>query len=117
MELVKKIYEVTSGFPGNEIYGLTSQMKRAAVSIPSNIAEGATRKSTKEYIQFLYISAGSSSELETQVDIAKMLGFIKDDQMYTTLIDLIQSTRMMLMKLIQSLKKDDNSQFSGIRDQ
>jgi four helix bundle protein len=65
MDLVVKVYQITKLFPDTEKYGLTSQMRRAAVSIPSNITEGAARKGDKEFIQFLYISIGSLSELET----------------------------------------------------
>jgi four helix bundle protein len=65
MDLVVKVYQITKLFPDTEKYGLSSQMRRAAVSIPSNIAEGAARKGDKEFIQFLYISIGSLSELET----------------------------------------------------
>ncbi len=78
--LVKKTYELTSVFPKEEMYGLTSQIRRAAVSIPSNIAEGAARNSTKEFIQFLYIALGSCAELDTQLIIAKELGYIKETQ-------------------------------------
>lgn len=78
--LVKKIYELTSVFPKEEIYGLTSQIRRAVVSIPSNIAEGAARNSRKEFIQFLYIALGSCAELDTQLIIAKELGYINECQ-------------------------------------
>ena len=71
--LVKEIYHVTSQFPKDEIYGLSSQMRRAVVSIPSNIAEGYSRNSTKDYAHFLRIAYGSSTELETQTIIAKDL--------------------------------------------
>ncbi|PJC75307.1 MAG: hypothetical protein CO012_03670 [Syntrophobacterales bacterium CG_4_8_14_3_um_filter_49_14] len=67
MELVKEIYRVTRDFPKEEIYGLVSQMRRAAVSIPSNISEGAARGGDREFIQFLIIARGSLSELETQL--------------------------------------------------
>ena len=76
IELVEKIYKGTNGFPREEIYGITSQMRRASVSIPSNIAEGAARNSGKEFIQFLYISLGSLSELETQVIIVNKIGYL-----------------------------------------
>ena len=73
IELVKETYKLTNDFPRDEIYGLVSQMRRAAISIPSNIAEGYSRKSLKEYLQFLRISYGSGAELETQIIISKDL--------------------------------------------
>jgi len=76
MELVKEIYRVTRDFPKEEIYGLVSQMRRAAVSIPSNISEGAARGGDREFIQFLIIARGSLSELETQLLISKDLGYL-----------------------------------------
>ena len=75
MDFVADVYALTKGFPKEEIYGLTSQIRRAAVSIPSNIAEGAARNSTKEFIQFLYIALGSAAESETQLLIAERLGY------------------------------------------
>ena len=78
MELAKEIYLLTSNFPKEEIYGLSSQMRRASVSIPSNIAEGAARNSDKEFARFLYISLGSLSELDTQIILSKDLGFINE---------------------------------------
>lgn len=88
MDLVVKVYQITQLFPDAEKFGLTSQMRRSAVSIPSNIAEGAARKGDKELIQFLYISIGSLSELETQYLIALRLGFItKDDVLEFQMIE------------------------------
>lgn len=75
--LVQQIYKATGVFPKHEIYGLTSQMRRAAVSIPSNISEGAARQTKKELINFLHIARGSLSELDTQLDIALNLGYIE----------------------------------------
>ncbi|WP_281238866.1 MULTISPECIES: four helix bundle protein [Flavobacterium] len=80
MDLVESIYTLTQRFPDVEKYGLTSQMRRAAVSIPSNIAEGAARKGNKELLQFLYIAIGSLSELETQYLIAIRLTFIEKEE-------------------------------------
>jgi len=86
MEMVTEIYRLTRNFPKEEMYGLVSQMRRAAVSIPSNIAEGQGRQSKGEFRQFLGIARGSYAELETQIEIAKNLGFLTipnpiDDQL------------------------------------
>ncbi len=75
IDFVVIVYQLTKKFPKEELYGLTSQMRRAAISIPSNIAEGAARKTNKENIQFLYIALGSLSELETQFIIAEKLKY------------------------------------------
>jgi four helix bundle protein len=102
LDLVINIYELTSNFPSDEKFGLTSQIKRAAVSIPSNIAEGAARQSNKEFIRFLYMSLGSAAEVETQLEIARRLGFIKNE---IDVSDKIVFIKRMLIKLIESLKK------------
>ena len=102
MELVKEIYRVTQEFPKEEIYGLVSQMRRAAVSIPSNIAEGAARTGTKEFLQFLSISRGSLSEVETQLLIAKSLGYIKNQEHVLEQIDKVFG---LLGGLINSLRE------------
>jgi four helix bundle protein len=88
MDLVETIYKLTQKFPESEKFGLTSQMRRCAVSIPSNIAEGAARKGDKELIHFLHIALGSLSELETQYLIAMQLAFIeKEDIIEEQMID------------------------------
>ena len=78
IKLVKDVYAVSKGFPAEEMYGLTSQIRRAAVSIPSNIAEGAARASNRELIRYLYISLGSLAEVETQLIIAIELSYIQE---------------------------------------
>jgi four helix bundle protein len=79
MAIVLDIYRLTKSFPSEEKFGLVSQMRRAAVSVPSNIAEGNGRKSDKEFQQFLIIARGSLCELETQIIISKNLGFVSED--------------------------------------
>jgi four helix bundle protein len=101
IELVKETYLVTKAFPTEERYGLTQQMRRAAISVPSNIAEGAARKSSKEFIQFLYIALGSLTELETQFIISKELDFIDSNEAY---LKMIKSIKVMLRGLIRSLE-------------
>src|SRR3954470_11986724 len=76
--LCKNIYELTERFPQREIYGISSQMRRAAVSIPSNIAEGRSRRTRKDFIHFLHISYRSAAELETQLVISKQLSFSEE---------------------------------------
>ncbi len=74
IEIVKDVYRLTAGFPQHELYGLTGQMRRSSISIPSNIAEGFRRQHNKEFKQFLHVSLGSCAELETQTTITKELG-------------------------------------------
>ena len=78
MDLVENIYKLSSEFPKDELYGLTSQIRRASISIPSNIAEGSARNGNKEFIQFLYIALGSTSEVETQLIIAQRLKYLEN---------------------------------------
>jgi four helix bundle protein len=85
IDLTVDVYRLTTGFPKHEIYGLSSQMQRAAVSIPSNIAEGHARDSTKEYLHHLSIAAGSQAELETQLIIAGRLGYLTETQVADSL--------------------------------
>jgi len=101
--LVDSIYKVTKSFPNDELYSLTNQMRRAAVSIPSNIAEGAARGSKNEFIQFLYIALGSLSELETQVIIADRLGYLTGPDKLSENIEVI---RKLINGLTYSLKRD-----------
>ena len=100
MTLVVVVYRATEDFPKHEIYGLTSQIRRATVSIPSNIAEGAGRKGNKEFIRFLYIALGSLSEVETQLEIAFRLKYLQEAETITQRIYFI---RKMLSNLIKSL--------------
>ena len=87
MQLVKSIYELTAAFPAEERHGLAQQMRRAAVSIPSNIAEGAGRNGAKEFLNFIGIARGSLAELETQLQLAVMLNFASPDHVAFELSD------------------------------
>jgi len=102
IEVVKNIYILTKKFPKEELYGLTSQMRRSAISIPSNIAEGFRRYHNKEYKQFLYIALGSCAELETQIIIASELEYINETNK-TELIEKIKYICRMTVKLINKL--------------
>jgi four helix bundle protein len=97
-----EVYRVTRKFPKEEIYGLTSQVRRSAVSIPSNIAEGYGRKTTREYIQSLYIAYGSNCELETQILLSGDLGFIGKEDLLGLQKE-IGDVERMLKGLINSL--------------
>lgn len=106
MDLVQKVYQDTNAFPSNETYGLVSQIRRSAVSIPSNIAEGSSRSYAKEFIQFLYIAQGSLSELDTQLIISTRLGFISNYETYEVSFKQIRS---MISGLIKSLQSKQNA--------
>lgn len=103
MDLVESIYKATTSFPNTEVYGLTSQLRRAAVSIPSNIAEGQGRNTTRDFLHFLSVAQGSLRELETQVLIAQRLGYIKTPE-GTTLMDVTSEVGRLLSGLCNSLQ-------------
>ena len=102
-QLCLDIYKITKTFPKEERYGLTSQIRRAAVSVPSNIAEGYGRKTTPDYIRFLYTAYGSNCELETQILLTGDLGYIKSEQFHKVQKALAEVERM-LKALIKSLE-------------
>ena len=102
--LVLEIYKATKNFPSEEKFGLTSQIRRAAVSIPSNIAEGYARRYLKQYIQFLYIAYSSGAELETQLMLSKDLEYLMEER-FRNLIEKYYEVERMLMALIKSLEK------------
>jgi four helix bundle protein len=102
MDLAQEVYRLTRDFPKEEIYGLTNQIRRAAVSIPSNLAEGAARAGNKEFLHFLHVARGSASELETQLFLAIKLGYLRDS---VDLLALLSSTRRLINGLIRSLKE------------
>ena len=103
-QLALKIYRFTNNFPKTEIYGLVSQMRRAAISIPANIAEGYRRKNRKEYIQFLNIAFGSAGELETQISLSHDLEMLHEND-FIELQCLNEDVSKLLYKLIKSLKQ------------
>jgi len=106
IELVKEIYVLTRGFPDQERYGLISQMRRAAVSVPSNIAEGQARHTTREFIQFISHAEGSLAELDTQVRVSIELGFCKGamSERTASVLQLAEELRRMLNSLRRRLE-------------
>ena len=106
-DLAINIYKVTACFPPNEHFGLVSQMRRAAVSICSNLAEGAARGTTKEYLRFVYVAKGSAAELEAQIDLAAALGFVKNN-VADNLVKDVEEVLRMLSGLIHSLTTNTN---------
>jgi len=109
MALVTGVYRRTQSFPQVEMYGLVSQMRRATVSVPSNIAEGFGRHSTSEYVRFLQISISSLFELETQLEIAHNLGYLGHED-YAALENECREVERMLSALIASLRKHKGGQ-------
>ncbi len=103
MQLVQEIYLATSRFPQSELFGLTSQMRRAAIAIPSNIAEGKKRKTRKDFLHFLRIADGSAAELETQIIIAKKL-FSQVN--FANTEGLLEEVQKMLVTIIKKLSID-----------
>ena len=101
VELVELVYQVTAAFPREEVFGLTSQMRRAAVSVPSNIAEGAARRGTRELLHSLSIASGSLSELDTHIELAAKVDFLKErapvdakvDEVFALLVGLAESLK------------------------
>ncbi|MEA3438295.1 MAG: four helix bundle protein [Thermodesulfobacteriota bacterium] len=104
-EVVVMVYQMTTEFPREELYGLTSQIRRAAVSVPSNIVEGCTRDSQADYLRFLYIAFGSLRELHYQLSLSKRLGFLRNQD--SSLVEAkIVETEKVLNGLIRSLRDD-----------
>ncbi len=104
IDLVTTIYKITEGFPNEEKYGLVDQIRRSAVSLPSNISEGAARAHNKEFLQFIYIALGSLSELETQLIISKNLSFLNTDN-FEQVVNRMNVIRSQLFGLIRYLKQ------------
>lgn len=116
MEVAKLTYELTRSFPREELFGLTSQMQRSAVSIPSNIAEGNGRDSNPEFERFLKIATGSACELQTQAELALNFGYISEDNQIK-LNNLIESTLKMIYALRKTLnapKQPQNTNTNGV---
>jgi four helix bundle protein len=108
MDLVESVYRMTDGFPRQETYGLTSQMRRAVVSIPSNTAEGQARTTTRDFLNFLAIAAGSLKEVKTQVLISQRLGYLGDPRT-PQLLDLTTEVGRVISGLTNSLKRKTRS--------
>lgn len=108
MDLVVEIYDATRQFPSEEKFGLTSQMRRCAVSIPSNIAEGAAKSSQSDYARFLTIAIGSVAELDTQLELARRLRFLSEEN-HKSLDQNLESISRMLVALRHSVRKANDS--------
>ncbi|MDP2240471.1 MAG: four helix bundle protein [Burkholderiales bacterium] len=106
--MARDTYELTKAYPKDEQYGIVSQMKRSAVSIASNIAEGAARQGNKEFLQFLYIALGSASELDTQIEISRKIG-LGDSRKLDELQNHLETISKMLQGLIRSIKSQAGS--------
>jgi len=115
MAMVTEIYKVTQSFPRREDYGITSQIRRCAVSIPSNIAEGYGRHSRNEYIRFLQIALGSLFELQTQLEITANLGYLKKEE-FDVLYESTREVERMLSVLIKRLTEGSGKGAEGQRD-
>jgi len=109
LDLVLALYSTTDRFPEQERFSLTSQIRRAALSVPSNIAEGAARQTKKEFINFLHMAQGSLSELDTELELAKRLGYLAEES-WTKLDAQLERIDKMLSGLIRHLR---NSRRSG----
>jgi four helix bundle protein len=102
MALVVDVYALTAMLPQNEQYGLVSQLRRAAVSVPANIAEGAARNWSKEFLHFLGIASGSLSELDTLIDLARQLGYVEDTEELNAKVDDVSG---LVMGLASSIRR------------
>ena len=107
IHFVTQVYKAVKGFPQEELYGLTSQIKRAAVSIPSNIAEGYGRKSTKDYLRFLQIAMGSIFEIQTQLEISKNLEFMSESS-FSELYEYSREIERMLSSMINKVTESNH---------
>jgi len=106
MDFVTDVYKATETFPKNEVFGLSAQLRRAVVSIPSNIAEGSARKGRRELINFLHIAKGSLAESTTQLEISKRLGFLSEES-FEKLIEKGETIAKMINSLIRSLNRKE----------
>lgn len=106
IDFVTEIYKLTQNFPKEEQYGLVSQLRRSAISIPSNIAEGAARNSEKEFIRFLQIARASATEIETQLIIAKNLDYLTiDNNLQEHLVELLKMLSALITKIKQRIRE------------
>jgi four helix bundle protein len=113
MDLALMVYEATENFPQKEIFGLTNQLRRAAVSVPSDIAEGQGRETTRDFLRFLGIARGSLQELETQLMLASRLRYI-DESGKAAVFEVAEETGRLLSGLCKSLSRTDNGPLDGL---
>jgi four helix bundle protein len=110
MALVEAVYRLSAKFPSDERFGLTSQLRRSSVSVPSNIAEGAARSSSADYLRFLHVARGSLSELDTQLLLARRLGLAEPDALIDDLIDRVFSKLNALIRTLRGSSVRDDSE-------
>ncbi len=113
MDLAKQIYVLTNSFPKHELYGMTSQLRRAAVSVPSNLAEGAARNSKREFAYFISTARGSLAEIETQIELAIFLGYIPDRAARSAFVSIEDLGRL----LIGLRNWSSRSEHAGLNEQ
>ena len=110
MALVEAVYRLSAKFPSDERFGLTSQLRRSSVSVPSNIAEGAARSSSADYLRFLHVARGSLSELDTQLLLARRLGLAEPNALVDDLIDRVFSKLNALIRTLRGSSVRDDSE-------
>jgi len=114
MVLVTDVYKASAGFPSDERFGLTSQLRRCVVSIPSNIAEGFGRDTTNDYLRFLGIAKGSLYEAQTQIEIGRNLQFVEDSR-FNTLLEQAREIERMLTSMIRKLREKEGQSGKGAK--